>query len=193
MLYRSSVRMTNVVADEPAQQSGTAPGTPSTRIDIFAYFSPASEIDELDRFIGRAPELERGLGALRSHGASVAIFGEAGVGKTSLAMQLARIAVGDHTDLIRRANLERLCPPEGFRHPVVYYACQHSDRDIAQVLLSLLNDHRPPFSLGALLEDPMPSRQTSRPRQYCSCSPTWPTSSPMPTTARSWWFWTNSM
>jgi hypothetical protein len=123
-------------------------------IDIFAYFSPASEIDELDRFIGRAAELERGLGALRSHGASVAIFGEAGVGKTSLAMQLTRIAAGNHQDLLQRAGLARFAPPGGFRHPVVYYACQQSDRDVTKVLLSLLDDHRPPFSLGALLDAP---------------------------------------
>jgi hypothetical protein len=140
---------------------GDAGETVPESIDIFAYFSPASEIDELDRFIGRASELERGLGALRSHGASLAIFGEAGVGKTSLAMQLARIAAGDHADLIRRAGLERLCPA-GFQHPVVYYACQQSDRDVAQVLLSLLNDHRAPFSLGALLDGPKARERLER-------------------------------
>lgn len=134
----------------------------ATSIDIFAHFSPASEIGDLDRFVGRAAELERGLGALRSVGASVAVFGEAGVGKTSLAMQLARIASGDYADLLHNAGLGRLCPAGGFRHPVAYYACQQSDLDIAHVMVSLLNDHRPPFSLGALLDAPDVREQIER-------------------------------
>ncbi len=121
-------------------------------IDVFSYFSPASEIDVLERFVGRRDELRMGVEALRTDGASVAIFGNAGVGKTSLAIQLARIASGNEDAFLAKAGLNDLRPKNGFRHPVVFYTCRQADSDIDGVLLSLLRDLRPPSSLGSLLE-----------------------------------------
>ena len=120
----------------------------SLKLDICNYFTPACEVQDPKRFIGRVRELDVGIYALRSHGASIAIFGDAGVGKSSLAMRLIRIATGYESSAIHEAN-------QSFnlnkKLPTIYYCCKNSDKDIISVFISLFRDSRPPHSLGYLL------------------------------------------
>jgi hypothetical protein len=126
------------------------------------YFSPAREIEDADKFVGRKKELEKAVCALRSDGASVAIFGQAGLGKTSLALQVAHVASGDHREQLARLNVAHLVPPGGFAHPVTYYCCQNKDRSLAHVLTAILRDSHPPFSTRAILRSGEVSRELER-------------------------------
>jgi Cdc6-like AAA superfamily ATPase len=49
------------------------------------YFSPSSPVDESDLFAGRAPELTKLIEVILERGKHAVLFGERGVGKTSLA------------------------------------------------------------------------------------------------------------
>jgi len=134
-------------------------GTPYGRrqrgsIDIFEHFCTAHEAAREDQFVGRQRELRTGVNALRSQGASIVIYGFAGVGKTSIAMQIASIAAGGQRDLLSRHGLLRLVPENGFHMPVAYYACDFAvDQDIASTLLSVLLTSSGKLRLSRLLED----------------------------------------
>lgn len=143
------------VPEAPAPEpTGLEPAVVPPVIDVFQHFCVAREIENEEQFVGRQDEIRRGMGALRSDGASIVIFGFAGVGKTSLAMQLAHIASGGQGALIRKLGLETYRPPGGFAMPVVYYACRRDvDVDLRSTTLSLLLDCSGRFSLGSLLAE----------------------------------------
>ncbi|MFX0117578.1 MAG: AAA family ATPase [Candidatus Hodarchaeota archaeon] len=102
-------------------------------------FLPAKEIEAPDLFIGREEEIVQGLHALRSKGASLCIYGQRGVGKTSIAKQLRLVAAGYSrlTDLIGRPDL---FVPKQFNLPSVYFGCDQTIRDINDLFRKLLSD-----------------------------------------------------
>jgi energy-coupling factor transporter ATP-binding protein EcfA2 len=118
------------------------------RIDIFKYFTVAKAQDEEKYFVGRKNELSKGIGALMSKGTSIAIYGKAGIGKSSLALQLGYIAIGNHQELVKDYEI----PKYGFHFPVTYYVCKKDiDTDFSNVLLSVLLDRTLPFSFNDIL------------------------------------------
>jgi hypothetical protein len=136
----------------PAAPRTAAPGTTAKKgLCAHDYFSPAREIEDAEKFVGRRKELARAIGALRSDGAAIAIFGHAGLGKTSLAFQVANVAAGATCDELAHLNVAHLVPEGGFAQPVAYYCCQTKDRSVAHVLTAVLRDAHPPFSTRALL------------------------------------------
>ncbi len=60
-------------------------------------FSPAAPIDRRDVFAGRGEELTALVEVLHQRGQHAVIYGERGVGKTSLATVAAEIARGDES------------------------------------------------------------------------------------------------
>jgi replication-associated recombination protein RarA len=58
-----------------------------TRVGIIAgtAFSPGAPVRDKDVFAGRTQQIRRVIDAISQHGKSVLIYGERGVGKTSLA------------------------------------------------------------------------------------------------------------
>ncbi len=123
-------------------------------IDIYNYFTVAKAQDNESLFVGRREELAKGIGVLKAEGASIAIYGKAGVGKSSLAIQLGHIASGGHNKLLNslKLNYEEL-PDEGFNLPVVYYSCDSNiDKTIPDVFISLLLDKAGPLNFGILLD-----------------------------------------
>ena len=121
---------------------------PRKPIDIFKYFTVAKAQDDEKFFVGRKNELAKGIGALMAPGASIAIHGKAGVGKSSLALQLGYIASGNHQKLVSDYEI----PSKGFHFPVIYYSCKKTvDLDFSNVLLSVLLDRTLPFSINGLL------------------------------------------
>jgi len=64
-------------------------------IDIMNVFTPALAIGDPARFAGRQEQLDAVSIALQSEGTQIVIYGNRGVGKSSLARQLAGIAQGD--------------------------------------------------------------------------------------------------
>lgn len=134
--------------------TGDTRRTPASSIDIFEHFCTAHEAAREDQFVGRERELRTGVGALRSKGASIVIYGFAGVGKTSIAMQLAHIASGGHQDLLHRLGLQRLVPSTGFSLPVAYHACDVAvDEDLASTLVSVMLTSSGRWRLSRLVEE----------------------------------------
>lgn len=64
------------------------------RLKISNAFSPGAPIDAVALFAGRTKQLERVLQEIASRGRHVVIFGERGVGKTSLARNLVEVCRG---------------------------------------------------------------------------------------------------
>lgn len=87
---------------------------------ISRAFSPAKEIEDPALFAGRKAEVEAGLRALSNRGGFISIFGLRGVGKSSIALQLKRIAEGDQ-QLVKMLYLQKYLPRKGFNFIVHYY------------------------------------------------------------------------
>lgn len=58
---------------------------------VSSAFTPSAPIDDLDLFAGRTPQAQEVIGAITQKGQHAAVYGERGVGKTSLANVLADI------------------------------------------------------------------------------------------------------
>lgn len=71
-------------------------------------FMPNSEISDPALFAGRRHEVANLAEALHAHGSCPLIIGHRGLGKTSLALQIGRIAMADVTLLedIGRSDLD---------------------------------------------------------------------------------------
>ena len=81
-------------------------------------FQPAKEIDVPNRFAGRHQSVIDCYYALATQGANIAIVGNRGIGKSSLARQVIRMATGDNT-LVDK-SLDR---PERHDYLAMYFAC----------------------------------------------------------------------
>jgi Cdc6-like AAA superfamily ATPase len=104
--------------------------------DIQNVFTPALAIEDPARFAGRQDQLNAISMALQSEGTQIVIYGNRGVGKSSLARQLAGLARGDMT-VIDRISI----PP--YRIPdylVVSYECDDSMLDIKTLVQRLLTE-----------------------------------------------------
>jgi len=66
-------------------------------IQVGQAFTPGSPIDEKDLFAGRLPAVQRVIQILRQRGQHAVIFGERGVGKTSLAKVIRTFLEGPET------------------------------------------------------------------------------------------------
>jgi hypothetical protein len=72
-----------------------APNGKLTRIARLAVaFTPAAPVNETDMFAGRDDQIGRCIGAIFQRGLHIVVYGERGVGKTSLANVLPSIIVG---------------------------------------------------------------------------------------------------
>lgn len=106
----------------------------TTQQEIENAFIPAREVVDAERFAGRRVQLERAHLALLSDGANIAILGRRGLGKSSLARQLVKIAGGE-TELLDRhkirhdRKLEFLC---------FYHTCGNSVANTEHLLERLL-------------------------------------------------------
>jgi predicted MPP superfamily phosphohydrolase len=158
--YRSSAPP----SDPPSPRTLVADSVPPPpAIDVYEHFETGRAVHDEDRFIGRRNELKTALGALRARGAAIAIFGLAGLGKTSLALQVARIASGHDKKLCASPELKGCVPAEGFSHHVVYYSCREGvDLDLETTLESVLR-HRVEFHLGHVLTRPEFLRRLAAP------------------------------
>lgn len=107
-----------------------------TDISPINVFTPAQEVKDIERFAGRDDELLALSTALQSHGAQIVLYGQRGVGKSSLARQLAKLAVNDK-ELVARL---KQAPFEPLDFVPVYIACDDSIRDIEMLMLRLLSD-----------------------------------------------------
>lgn len=107
-----------------------------SEISPINVFTPAQEIKDIERFAGRDDELMSLSTALQSDGAQIVLYGQRGVGKSSLARQLAKLATND------KALIGRLKQPpfEPLDFLPIYIACDDSIKSIEILMLRLLSD-----------------------------------------------------
>jgi hypothetical protein len=77
-------------------------GKPSL-YEVENAFQPAKEINDIDRFAGRAKPVSDAFLGLMAEGANLAIVGNRGIGKTSLARQIQNFGHGDNSLLDKLA------------------------------------------------------------------------------------------
>lgn len=100
-------------------------------------FSPAREAKDPWRFAGRNKEIEDLLIALESDGVHIVLYGERGVGKSSIAYQLEKIATGDNSLLVK----ENIALDKKFNFEAVYFTCDDSIKSLNDLFRRLLSDH----------------------------------------------------
>ena len=106
------------------------------QVDLQNVFTPAAAIEDSQRFSGRQEQLEKISLALQSEGTQIVIYGDRGVGKSSLARQLSALARGDQT-LIDRLTLKPHKLPD---YLVISLECDDSVGDVRSLILRLLTE-----------------------------------------------------
>lgn len=97
-------------------------------------FQPAREITDAVRFAGRKSAVGDLYYSLLSEGANIAIVGNRGIGKTSLARQLMNISKGDNS-LLGRLSLPH---DRSFDFLTIYLACGNTTNSTEALLERLL-------------------------------------------------------
>ncbi|MDU9397560.1 ATP-binding protein [Pseudomonas sp. zfem003] len=106
-------------------------------------FTPSSEITDPEKFSGRTQELEKISLALQTDGAHIVIYGNRGVGKSSLTNQMCLLAQGNTKAL----QLLSTKPYINFNYKVIQFKCDDSVKNIETLLIRLLssNEHLQPY------------------------------------------------
>ena len=97
-------------------------------------FQPAREVDTSKRFAGRIDAVTESYYGLIANGAHIAVVGNRGIGKTSLARQIINIASGDNS------LLEKLQLPHDRKLDFlpIYFACGKAVNNTTELLERLL-------------------------------------------------------
>ncbi len=96
-------------------------------------FHPSEEIKDPHFFVGRGYEIKASLKALRLPGSFISVWGNRGIGKSSLSRQIANIASGNDT-LPTALGLKNLIPQGGFNYLIHYVYCDRSTENVDQLL-----------------------------------------------------------
>ncbi len=110
----------------------------ASRADLLNAFVPSRSQDDPDRFAGRAKEIKELADALQEEGSVPLIYGQRGLGKSSVAAQLSRIAQGDVTLLTEIDALDYAIPEEG-RFITFYVTCEDSTGNLDGLLRLMIN------------------------------------------------------
>lgn len=98
-------------------------------------FQPSKEIDNSAKFVGRIEKVKESYLGLISAGSHLAVIGNRGIGKTSLARQIEHISQGKN-DLLEKLKIDFDKDLDFF---TVYYACGNAISDISDLLTKLLS------------------------------------------------------
>ena len=99
-------------------------------------FTPAKEVQDIDRFAGRSKELGSLATALQSDGAQLVLYGQRGIGKSSIARILTRMAINDPNVIQRLPNK----PFVDFDYFPIFISCDDSVSSIEKLLIRILTD-----------------------------------------------------
>lgn len=105
-------------------------------------FRPAKEIDDPEFFAGRASQVLRLTTSLHVVGSCPVIYGDRGLGKTSLAVQMSYIAMG-HDELLASLGIENRAFDDESRYLAFLVTCTDVTRsfnDLIQVLINAAED-----------------------------------------------------
>lgn len=107
-----------------------------TDVTPHSAFTPAKEVQDIDRFAGRVPTLDALSAALQSDGTQIILYGQRGIGKSSLSRVLTQIAVNDESAI---ARLETK-PLKSFDYLPIHITCDDSVTNVDKLCLRLLTD-----------------------------------------------------
>lgn len=110
----------------------------SNRSVLMNAFRPAAELDDPERFAGRSKQVRELADSLHAVGSTPLIYGDRGLGKSSLALQLRLIAMGN-TELLSHLKAERLALSSEDFYLVFYVTCTSATKSFADLLQSLVN------------------------------------------------------
>jgi Cdc6-like AAA superfamily ATPase len=99
-------------------------------------FTPAKEVQDIERFAGRERELNELADALQAEGAQLVLYGQRGIGKSSLSRILSKMAVND-PEVIDRVTHK---PMVAFDYLPIYFSCDDTVISIDRLLIRLLTE-----------------------------------------------------
>lgn len=102
-------------------------------------FRPSAELDDPHRFSGRKKQVSALTDALVEPNTVLFIYGQRGLGKSSLALQMSRIAQGD-VELLSDLDLKKRALPDGERFITLYVTCSDETSDFQGLLSLLINE-----------------------------------------------------
>ncbi len=123
----------------------------NNRSKILNAFTPNSEVEEPLSFAGRKDLVLNLTDSLLAHGSCPVIYGERGLGKTSLALQIARIALGDDQLLTELRQPHRALSPADAFVPF-WVSCSKEVRTKNSLLQRIINTAATHESLNELAE-----------------------------------------
>ena len=109
-----------------------------TEVTPHNAFTPAKEVQDIDRFAGRATTLDALASALQSDGAQIVLYGQRGIGKSSLSRVLTQISVNDQAAISRLET----APHQKFDYLPIYITCDDSVTNVDKLCLRLLTDEQ---------------------------------------------------
>jgi Cdc6-like AAA superfamily ATPase len=112
--------------------------SPSRRNTLMGAFRPAQEVDDPDFFAGRMEQICTLVDALHVPGSCPLIYGDRGLGKTSLAVQMKFIAMGDD-ELLRTNGLGDRVLEEDEQFLCFFVTCTDATKDVNGLLQLLIN------------------------------------------------------
>lgn len=123
-----------LLSSSPKGVEEAVAGQKPTLFEVENAFQPAKEVGDIDRFAGRSKPVTNAFLALMAEGANLAIVGNRGIGKTSLARQIENFGRGDN------ALLDRLRVSFDHKHDynVIYLACGNEIANREDLLTRLL-------------------------------------------------------
>ena len=101
---------------------------------VLNAFLPNKIIDSAEKFAGRKEAVEQAYFALLSQGTNIAVIGNRGIGKSSLAQQIINIANGDMS-LLKKLGIQT---DEKLDYLTAYYACGNNINDFESLLVKIL-------------------------------------------------------
>ncbi|MFY0544999.1 hypothetical protein [Brevibacillus sp. H7] len=105
--------------------------------EIKAAFSPAREILDPSKFVGRREQIKDAMVSLTNEGSFMAIYGLRGVGKSSIASQIKLIAEGK-TELPNILNLTQYIPSKGFDFITIYTKVDHFMDNVSDLIKRIM-------------------------------------------------------
>ena len=106
--------------------------------EIENAFQPAKEITDVERFAGRVRPVQELFLALMAEGANIAIVGNRGIGKTSLARQAQILGHGDN-GLLKKLSLNY---DHQFDFQVIYLASGDNIKSREELLSALITSNQ---------------------------------------------------
>jgi AAA+ ATPase superfamily predicted ATPase len=101
-------------------------------------FRPAKEVDDPEFFAGRASEVTQLVDSLHAIGSCPIIYGDRGLGKTSLALQIRLIAMG-HEELLASIGIQSRALDEDSRYLTFFVTCTDETINFEGLVQQLIN------------------------------------------------------